>query len=220
MVSFDEKDQFALQRAQMVEHHLRGRDIRDPAVLRAMGRVPREDFVPQAYRSQAYADHPLPIGVGQTISQPYIVALMTQCLRPGRDCDILEVGTGSGYQTAILAELSARVFTIERHHELSEQAQTNLEKQGVINVEFAIGDGSRGWPGERQFDRIILTAAVPSIPLPLARQLKSGGVLVAPVGSGPVQDLAVYDKRGEELVGQIICGCRFVPLIGEFGFRE
>lgn len=220
MVSFDEKDQFALQRADMVRHHLQGRDIRDPAVLQVMGRVPREDFLSQSYRSQAYADHPLPIGMGQTISQPYIVALMTQCLRLARNCEVLEVGTGSGYQTAILAELADRVFTIERHHELSEQAQTSLEKFGIANVEFAIGDGSRGWPEERQFDRIILTAAVPSIPLPLAAQLKSGGVLVAPVGGGSVQDLVVYDKRGDELVGQIVCGCRFVPLIGEHGFRE
>ena len=220
MVSFDEKDQFALQRAEMVRHHLEGRDIRDPAVLQVMGRVPREDFLPQAYRSQAYADHPLPIGLGQTISQPYIVALMTQCLRVTRDCDILEIGTGSGYQTAVLAGLACRVFTIERHHELSEQAQTALEKFGVVNVEFAIGDGSRGWPETIQFDRILLTAAVPSIPPPLAAQLKSGGVLVAPVGGGAVQDLVVYDKHGDELIGQIVCGCRFVPLIGEHGFRE
>ncbi len=220
MVSFDERDQFALQRVEMVRRHLEGRDIRDPAVLRIMGRVPREDFLSQAYRSQAYADHPLPIGLGQTISQPYIVALMTQCLRLAGDCEVLEIGTGSGYQTAILAELARRVFTVERHHELSEQAQTALEKFGVSNVEFAIGDGSRGWPEKRQFDRILLTAAVPSIPPPLAAQLKSGGVLVAPVGGSAVQDLVVYNKRGDELVGRVVCGCRFVPLIGEHGFRE
>ncbi len=220
MVSFDEKDAFGLQRAEMVRHHLCGRDIHDSEVLRVMGEVPREEFISEAYRNQAYADHPLPIGLGQTISQPYIVALMTQCLQISSTCDVLEIGTGSGYQTAILARLARKVYTIERFNELSEMAQTALERLGISNVEFAIGDGSCGWIEDRQFDRIILTAAVPAIPPPLAGQLKNEGLLIAPIGGGASQELVEYRKSGDELIGKMICGCRFVRMIGEHGFPE
>ncbi len=160
----------AIQR--MLKHDLRGRDITDPDVLRAMMEVPREVFVLEGYYAQAYSDGPLPIGSGQTISQPYIVALMTQLLRLSRDCEVLEIGTGSGYQTAILARLVGKVYSIEKYGELSAGARNVLEKIGIDNVEFRVGDGSAGWPEPRSesgFDRIILTAATPTLPGPVRR---------------------------------------------------
>jgi protein-L-isoaspartate(D-aspartate) O-methyltransferase len=220
MVSFDEKDKFAAERASMVRHHMMSRDITDPAVLRAMGLIPREHFIPPKYHDQAYADRPLPIGLGQTISQPYIVALMTQHLRLNNSCHVLEIGTGSGYQTAILAKLCEKVYTIERHNQLTEMAQTALAQLKIDNVEFFIGDGSQGWPEERQFDRIIITAAVPDIPQPLTKQLKDGGLLVVPIGGPLSQDLDVCEKTKEQLKAKSICGCRFVKLVGKYGFEE
>jgi protein-L-isoaspartate(D-aspartate) O-methyltransferase len=209
----------------MIERHLKGRDIVDPRILEAMADVPREEFVSGSYFSQAYADGPLPIGMGQTISQPYIVALMTQELRVDSDCEVLEIGTGSGYQTAILAKLAKRVYTVERHRELAESAQAVLGRLGFANVEFYIGDGSAGWPlaGESQhklFDRIMITAAVPRLPERLAEQLADGGIIVAPVGPTGVQSLLAYDKRGKKLNERFICGVRFVKLIGEHGFQK
>ena len=207
-------------RARMLRHDLRGRDITDPEVLRVMAEVPREEFVPPEDRWRAYANGPLPIGQGQTISQPYIVALMTQVLRVNRDCEVLEVGTGSGYQTAVLARLVKRVFTIERSPDLSAAAREVLRKLGIDNVEFRIGDGSCGWPEERTFDRIMITAAVPDLPRPILAQLAEAGVIVAPVGRNSVQELAVAEKHHGELVETYVCGCRFVRLIGEHGFPE
>jgi len=220
MVSFDEKGRFEIDKGTMVREHLVGRDIVDEDVLEAMSQVPREAFVPEKYQSQSYADKPLPIGIGQTISQPYIVALMTQELKITADCEVLEIGTGSGYQTAILAKLAKKVYTIERYNQLCESAQSVLGNLGTGNVEYYIGDGSCGWPGDKEFDRIIITAAVPRVPGPLVGQLRRGGVLVAPVGGEFSQDLVIYEKKEDRLQSKVICGCRFVKLIGEYGFTE
>jgi protein-L-isoaspartate(D-aspartate) O-methyltransferase len=204
----------------MIEQDLRGRGIRDPEVLRVMGEIPREEFVPAEQRDRAYLDHPLPIGAGQTISQPYIVALMTQLLRLNPDCEVLEVGTGSGYQTAVLARLARRVYTTERFPDLSAAAREVLRKLGIDNVEYDLGDGSLGWPARRAFDRIIVTAAVPDFPPPLVAQLAETGVMVAPVGSASMQQLTVAEKYRGKLIERQISNCRFVKLIGEYGFRE
>lgn len=220
MHSREKKDRFAGVREHMLKWDLAGRDITDPAVLKVMGQVRREEFVPQTYLWQAYADGPLPIGMGQTISQPYIVALMTQELRLNPDCEVLEVGTGSGYQTAVLAMLAKKVYTMERFAQLSESAQAVLSKLGVKNVEFYIGDGSCGWPHKRIFDRIMVTASVPSVPHPLPDQLADGGIIVAPVGAGAVQQLIACEKKKQKLVERVICGCRFVKLLGKYGFDE
>jgi protein-L-isoaspartate(D-aspartate) O-methyltransferase len=202
----------------MLEKHLRGRGIVDPDVLRVMAEIPRERFVPQEYQDRAYEDGPLPIGEGQTISQPYIVALMTQLLRLNGDSEVLEVGTGSGYQTAILARLAKHVFTVERHPDLSATAREVVSGLGISNVAFHVGDGSCGWPDERTFDRIIITAAVPDFPLPVTAQLAEAGILVAPVGSGSAQELIVARKHRGKLVESPVCNCRFVKLIGQHGF--
>jgi len=213
-------DNFAAARRKMVEYHLRGRDITDPAVLKVMAQVPREQFIPESYRAEAYSDCPLPIGMGQTISQPYIVALMTQELRLNDQCEVLEIGTGSGYQTAILSRLAKKVYTIEKYNQLSESAQAVLGRLGYDNVEFYIGDGSCGWPEERQFDRVIVTAAVPQVPEPLLAQLVTGGILVAPVGSEGGQQLVACEKRADRVVERTVCGVRFVRLVGKYGFTE
>ena len=197
MVMYDreKEDKFAKVRERMLKFDLKGRDIIDPDVFRVMAEIPREEFVPNAYQSQAYADGPLPIGMGQTISQPYIVALMTQELQLKPDCDVLEIGTGSGYQTAILCGLAKKVYTIERFAELSETAQAALGRLEIKNVEFYFGDGSCGWPTKQTFDRIIITATVPKIPQPIFDQLADGGLIIAPIGIAGVQQLMVYEKK-------------------------
>jgi len=220
MNSRESKDRFARVRERMLKWDLMGRDITDPGVLKVMKEIRREEFVPIDYQSQAYADGPLPIGMGQTISQPYIVALMTQELRLNPNCEVLEIGTGSGYQTAILSKLAKKVYTIERFTQLSESAQAVLDKLGISNVEFYIGDGSCGWPQQHTFDRIIITAAVPEIPQPLVEQLVEGGLIVAPVGPPGVQELIVCENKKGEIAGRVICGCRFVRLLGQYGFEE
>ncbi|MCE5187502.1 MAG: protein-L-isoaspartate(D-aspartate) O-methyltransferase [Planctomycetaceae bacterium] len=220
MVTYDEKDRFFIARQMMMQQHLRGRDIRDMRVLNAMEEVPREAFVPQRYAANAYDDNPLPIGMGQTISQPYIVALMTQALHLTGTEEVLEIGTGCGYQAAILAKLAGKVYTVERIPELSEMAQAILGRLGFSNIEFYIGDGSGGWPQQRTFDRIILTAAVQEIPKPLTDQLKEGGWIVAPVGGEWMQDLIVGQKSRGALLIQIVTGCRFVRMIGKYGYDE
>lgn len=221
----ENEDRFADVRERMLKWDLEGRGISDPRVLKAMADIPREEFIPQQYQSQAYADGPLPIGMGQTISQPYIVALMTQELRPDRNCEVLEIGTGSGYQTAILSKLVKKVYTIEKLSQLSESAQSVLSRLGIGNVEFYIGDGSAGWPDSRLpekgcFDRITITAAVPEIPQPTAEQLADGGFIVAPVGPAGVQQLVVCEKKGGKMKKKVICDVRFVKLLGEYGFEE
>jgi len=205
-------------RRQMLEEHLCGRGITDPDVLRAMAEVPRERFVSPEQRHRAYTDGPLPIGEGQTISQPYIVALMTQLLRVNRESEVLEVGTGSGYQTAVLARLTKLVYTIERFPALSAAARDILLELGMGNVEFRVGDGSCGWPEDRTFDRLIITAAVPDFPPPLTAQLAEAGVMVAPVGERDVQQLVVAEKYHGKLMESYACSCRFVKLIGQHGF--
>jgi protein-L-isoaspartate(D-aspartate) O-methyltransferase len=214
------KDRFANAQERMLRWDLAGRDITDPEVLKVMGEVQREEFVPAEYQFQAYADGPLPIGCGQTISQPYIVALMTQELQPNPDCEVLEIGTGSGYQTAVLAKLVKKVYTIERFAQLSESTQVVLDRLDIKNVEFYIGDGSCGWPRQRTFDRVIITAAMPKIPKPLIGQLAEGGLIVGPVGYGAVQRLVVCEKKKERLAERLICDCRFVKLLGKHGFEE
>jgi len=215
-----DKDLFLNERRVMLEMHLRGRGVVDPRVLRAMEAVPREAFVPAEYRHQAYTDGPLPIGMGQTISQPYIVGLMTQELRVDGTCDVLEIGTGCGYQTAVLCRLARRVYTMERIAELSAVARENLGRLGAANVEFRVGDGSAGWPGRRTFERIMVTAALPSLPKAMTEQLVEGGLIVAPVGGGSMQELIVAEKRRGRIAERHLCGCRFVRLIGEYGFSE
>lgn len=224
MCGRENKDEFAAARQRMLRWDLKGRDITDPRVLAVMAEIPREEFVPRSHRSQAYSDNPLPIGNGQTISQPYIVALMTQELRVNQDCDVLEIGTGSGYQTAVLARLAKKVFTMERHGELAESAQAVLGGLGISNVEFCVGDGSCGWPASRLppsgcFDRIMITAAVPEVPEPLAGQLAAGGVIVVPIGGGGVQTLVACEKKANKLIERFICDVRFVKLIGKHGFE-
>jgi len=229
MDGFKNRDRFAKARQRMLEQDLAGRDITDPQVLKVMAEIPREEFIPEPYRSQAYADGPVPIGMEQTISQPYIVALMTQELRVNSDCEVLEIGTGSGYQTAALCKLAKKVYTIERIRELSESAQAVLARLDIRNVEFYIGDGSCGWPPtetfggrpqEKTFERIMITAAVPKIPLPLLKQLADGGLVVAPVGYEGVQELILGEKRKDALIQKVICDVRFVKLLGQYGFEE
>jgi protein-L-isoaspartate(D-aspartate) O-methyltransferase len=197
----------------MVERQIRRRGIADEAVLEAMGRVPRHAFVPAAQISHAYADCALPIGHGATISQPYIVAVMTDSLRIGEGMRVLEVGTGSGYQAAVLAACGCRVYSIERIPELHESAALALEKTGFGTVTLRLGDGSKGWPQEPPFDRIIVTAAAAVVPPALMEQLVEGGYLVAPVGDDWFQVIRRYRKDGNEVTAEDIEGARFVPLI-------
>ena len=220
MVSFDDKNRYLIGRQTMVDQHLRGRDIRDARVLEVMSHLPRERFIPEKYAANAYDDNPLPIGMGQTISQPYIVALMTQCLELSGGETVLEVGTGSGYQTAILAALAASVYSIERFAELSEQAQAALGEMGRDNIKFAVGDGSCGWPDRRLFERIIITAAMPELAGPLTEQLAEGGLIVAPVGGILGQELIAARKHKGRLAATTVCGCRFVKLVGQYGYSE
>ena len=220
MLMRNDDNSLAQARQNMLTNHLRARDITDPDVLRVMAEIPREEFVPPEQRGRAYFDGPLPIGSGQTISQPYIVALMTQRLRVSHDCEVLEIGTGSGYQTAILARLAKRVYTIEKFPDLSATAQAVLGRLGIDNVEFRIGDGSCGWPETRTFERIMITAAVPDFPPPVVAQLAEAGVMVAPVGRDSTQQLTVAEQYHGRLIERAVCGCRFVKLIGECGFSQ
>lgn len=200
------------ERARMVRDQLRGRDISDPRVLEVMGRVPRHLFVPEPQRASAYEDYPLPIGHGQTISQPYIVAFMTQALKVQPEHKVLEIGTGSGYQAAVLAELARDVYTIEIVDALGEQARRTLESLGYRNVHVRIGNGYLGWPEQAPFDRIIVTAAPEEVPQPLVDQLAVGGLMAVPVGS-VVQELKILRKTGTGLETLDTMPVRFVPMI-------
>lgn len=209
-------DAFGRERAAMIERQLRARDIDDPRVLEAMDRVPRHEFVPEGLRSAAYADRPLPIEVGQTISQPYIVALMTQLTRPGEGERALDVGTGSGYQAAVLAELVEEVYSIEIHEELANSARDRLDRLNYDNVTVRHGDGYRGWPEAAPFDVIIVAAAPPEIPPPLIEQLAPGGRLVVPVGGGFGQELVLIEKDADGSISrQTVAPVAFVPMTGE-----
>lgn len=205
---------FARLRERMVEVQLRGRGIRDERVLAAMSRVPRHKFVPSNLSEYAYTDGALPIKMGQTISQPYIVAYMTELLELDGTEQVLEVGTGSGYQAAVLAEIAAQVYTIEIVRELGEQAAAVLNQLGYENIHFRIGDGYEGWPEQAPFDRIIITAAPEKIPQPLIDQLKTGGRMVCPVGR-PDQDLIVLEKEESGITRRSTIPVRFVPMTGK-----
>lgn len=210
-----EDDSFAVARRQMVDRQLRARDITDPNVLSAMGRVARERFVPTEWQDRAYQDHPLPIGHSQTISQPYVVALMTQLARPTPQGRALEVGVGSGYQAAILAELCREVYGIEILRPLADDARERLVGLGYKNVTVRCGDGYEGWPEHAPFDAILVTAAPDHVPQPLVDQLAPGGRLVIPVGRG-FQDLLLIEKRPDgTLEYRNVAPVQFVPMTGE-----
>lgn len=211
-----EEQSFARARQQMVEMDLKGRDITDETVLKVMTKVPRHRFVQKRYLNQAYADHPLPIGEGQTISQPYIVALMTQWLNVGQGDTVLEVGTGSGYQAAVLAEITDQVYTVEIREKLAQRADTLLHNLGYTNIEVRAADGYFGWEEHAPFDGIIITAAANHIPPPLIKQLKDGGRMVIPVGNPySYQKLVLLEKKNGEIYSQNITGVLFVPMVGK-----
>lgn len=204
----------------MVDTQIVSRGIRDEATINAFLSVPRHLFVEEALRNQAYNDYPLPIGEAQTISQPYIVALMIENLMLSPNDRVLEIGTGSGYQTAILAEIAGEVFSVERIEELAKKADTLLGRLGYTNVRIRVDDGTQGWIEERPFDAIVVAAASPDIPRPLIDQLKNGGRLVIPVGGRSSQELVQAIKEGHEVVRRNLGSCRFVKLIGEFGWMD
>ncbi len=216
----DAEQEYAYRRLRMVEEQLYQRDIRDRRVLEAMARVPRHLFVPPEYRSHAYADGPLPIGESQTISQPYIVALMTQMLALKGDEKVLEVGTGSGYQAAILGLLGREVHTVERFPDLAERAARVLDELGYKNVYVHVGDGSLGWPGNAPYKAIIVTAAAPRTPQPLLDQLEDGGRLVIPIGGYGGQYLELWERHGDDYTHEAVAPVAFVPLRGQYGWDE
>jgi protein-L-isoaspartate(D-aspartate) O-methyltransferase len=207
-------------RQRMVEDQLRARDIVDERVLETMAKVPREAFVGDALKGRAYEDSPLPIGEEQTISQPFMVALMTELLQLKGSEKILEIGTGSGYQTAILAELAEKVFTIERNFNLSRHARSTLEQLGYTNILFQVGDGTIGWSEFAPYDRILVTAGAPEIPSSLVKQLTVGGIMVTPVGDRFHQDLKIIVKTEDRIETRSGGGCVFVPLIGREGWKN
>jgi protein-L-isoaspartate(D-aspartate) O-methyltransferase len=213
------EEEFREQRAAMVEQQLRRRGIRAENVLAAMREVPRHEFVPAEGRAMAYADAALPIAGGQTISQPLIVAIMAEALELGGMERVLDVGTGSGYNAAVLSHLAREVFSIERQAKLAEEARETLQTLGYQNVHIVTGDGSEGWPKAAPFDAIVVAAAAPVIPPPLLEQLKEGGRLVIPVGGIENQELVRIIRRAGGCVRRTLCPCRFVPLSGRYGFE-
>jgi protein-L-isoaspartate(D-aspartate) O-methyltransferase len=210
-------NQFTARRMRMVQEQLigPGRGITNARVLAAIGKVPRHEFVPELQRNQAYEDHPLPIGYGQTISQPYIVAFMTEKLDPQPTDRVLEIGTGSGYQAAVLAELVAKVYTIEIVEPLAQRAKADLQRLGCTNVLVRAGDGYKGWPDAAPFDAIIVTCAPDKVPQPLTEQLKDGGRMIIPIGEIWDQKLVLLHKRGQRLEKTVVLPVRFVPMTGE-----
>jgi len=211
---------FNTLRRRMVEQQLAARGISDEAVLEAMRRIPREIFVPAPYRDEAYKDGPLPIGDEQTISQPFMVALMTELLRLGPRDRVLEIGTGSGYQAAVLHAITPHVYTIERIAALARQARSTLDAAGCTDISIRTGDGTMGWIEEAPFDAIIVTSGAPEIPVSLQQQLCDGGRLVVPVGSRFFQTLYLVERKGGEFPVSKHSGCVFVPLIGSHGWPE
>lgn len=217
-----EQEQYDILIKKMVEQQLIARDISDKRVLEAILSTPRHLFVPDNFKSQSYGDYPLPIGEGQTISQPYIVALMTEALSLQGNEKVLEIGTGSGYQTAILSKLCNHVYSIERLESLFLKAKKIIEELGIKNVTIKVGDGTLGWEEESPFDRIIVTAGAPNLPENLWHQLKEGGKIVIPIGNSDTQFLYLFekDKGGGIKSKSNLCACRFVKLIGKNGWQE
>jgi protein-L-isoaspartate(D-aspartate) O-methyltransferase len=215
-----DEESFQQERIRMVERQIAARGVRDPRVLDAMRAIPRHRFVPENYRNAAYEDRPLPIGEGQTISQPYIVAVMTELLEPRPEDKVLEVGTGSGYQAALLSRLVSRVITLERLSGIAERARKNLEDLGITNVEVEVSDGTLGWPDQAPYDGILITASTPEIPPPLIDQLAEGGRLVAPVGGQGYQELVKLERHQKQIEKTYHGGVVFVPLIGRYGWRR
>ena len=211
--------EYARWRNRMIDDQLVKRGINDRRVLDAMRVMPRHKFVPEEFKPQAYEDRPLPIGEGQTISQPYIVAFMTERLRLKPHHTVLEIGTGSGYQTAILCHLSHYVFSVERVGRLADQAGERIGDLGYNNIDIHVGDGSQGLPDQAMFDRIMVTAAVPRLPNVLCTQLdKHGGQMILPIGDEELQELKLITRRGGRFTSRTLLRCRFVPLIGRYGF--
>jgi len=204
---------FAAQRQRMVEQQLKPRGVKDEPVLAAMAKVPREEFIPLDARADAYEDGPLPIGYDQTISQPYVVAFMTEQLRPKQNDRVLEIGSGSGYQAAILAELMAEVYTVEIVPPLGKTAEATLKRLGYKNVHIKVGDGYKGWPEEAPFDAIIVTCAPEKVPQPLVDQLEEGGRMVIPVGERFAQQLHLFEKKHGQLKESVTLPVRFVPML-------
>ena len=207
--------EFATHRQRMVEQQLKPRGIRDERVLAAMAKVPREEFVPADVRPSAYEDGPLPIGYDQTISQPYVVAFMTEQLRPKQSNRVLEIGSGSGYQAAILGELVAEIYTIEIVEPLAKTAEATLQRLGYNNVHIKVADGYKGWPEEAPFDAIIVTCAPEKVPQPLVDQLEDGGRMVIPVGERFAQQLYLLEKKNGQLKESVTLPVRFVPMLRE-----
>ncbi len=212
-------DPWESARERMVATQIAARGVGDEQVLAAMRRVPRHLFVPAEVRGSAYSDYPLPIGHGQTISQPYIVAMMTSLLQIQPDDRLLEIGSGSGYQAAVLGILAREVISIERIPEVAQLAKKNLADAGITNVTVVIGDGTLGFPGGAPYDGVLITAATPSIPSPLVEQLAEGGRIVAPVGSRDLQELVRLTRKGHDLTRESFGGVVFVPLLGEYGWK-
>ncbi len=212
--------EFALQRAGMIEKQLRRRGVHDSGVLAAMGALRREEFVPKEFRARAYDDAPLPIGEGQTISQPYIVAAMTAALHVTSNDRVLEIGTGCGYQAAILSRLARIVFTIESRSELASSAAARLDRLGYGTVHVHCGDGTLGLPELAPFDAILVAAAAPAVPEPLRSQLADGGRLILPVGDAENQELLYIERHGNSFETRTLEACRFVPLVGYHGWKE
>ena len=208
------------QRARMVNTQIASRGIRDRGVLAAMRAVPRHRFVPDHVVGSAYRDSPLPIGDGQTISQPYIVALMSELLQLTGDEKVLEIGTGSGYQAAILGQIVTEVITVERIPSLAREASRTLTELGYENIRVKVSDGTLGWPDEAPYDAIIVTAAAPAVPEPLRQQLVDGGRLVAPVGPRWTQTLVCVRRTGDRFDTESLIGVAFVPLVGKHGWQE
>ncbi len=215
-----ENPRFAEERRFMVESQIRKRGVVDERVLHAMAAVPRHEFVPPIWTSQAYADEPLPIGHGQTISQPYIVAAMTAALALTSSENVLEIGTGCGYQSAVLSLLAKEVHTVEILPELAESAAERLQRLGYSNVHVQCGDGTLGWAESGPYDAILIAAAAPGVPEPLVQQLAEGGRLIAPVGDEDKQELQLITKREGQLVVRQRGPCRFVPLMGRHGWPK
>jgi len=207
------------ERLRMVEYQIAARGVSDERVLSAMRELPRHLFVPEPYRSAAYQDSPLPIGQGQTISQPYIVARMTELLQISPEDRVLEIGTGSGYQAAILGKLASEVVSLERIPEVAEMAKKNLESLGLSNVRVVVTDGTEGYPERAPYNAILVTASTPEVPRPLMDQLAEGGRLVAPVGSRDLQELVRLVRKGGEFLRESYGGVVFVPLLGKYGWN-